>query len=162
MKKLLLVIGIGFLLVAMPAISALPMQAIKKTPTHTTLIEQVKEPRVPIEPLDIPEWADGNLSGIWGLNVLGKPLAPAGWLFGYYGSLQFIAGFWEFNATNISGFIGGLHLGPFLLGKIVFPDENETLFVGLGGTNETHFYYRLMGIVGPTFYIYGIHLKFEI
>ena len=161
MKKILSILGVCFLLIAMPAITAVPLQSIQTPSISTTYKEKITEHREPIKPLDIPEWADGNITGLWGLNVLGKPLTPVGWLFGYYGGLQFAAAFWEFNETNISGFIGGLHLGPFLLGKIVFPDENETLFVGLGGTNETHFYYRLMGIIGPTFYIYGIHLKFE-
>ena len=160
MKKLMLILGVCFLLVAMPTLSALPMRAPKTHHLDTVMEEQAIESKEPIQPMDVPEWAEGNLTGLWGVNVLGQPLEPIGWLYGFYGTYQFAAAFWVFNESEISGYIGGLHIGPFLLGKIVFPDENETLFVGLGGRNETHFYYRLMGIVGPTFYIYGIHIKF--
>jgi hypothetical protein len=38
---------------------------------------------------------------------------------------------------------------------------NQTYFVGLGGANETNFYWRIMGLVGPTFSMYGVYSKFE-
>ena len=48
-----------------------------------------------------------------------------------------------------------------MLGIIGDNSDQNSLIVGLGGRNETHFYFRLMGIVGPTFYIAGIYKPIE-
>jgi hypothetical protein len=113
-----------------------------------------------------PDWAMGNFSGVWGLNVLGQPLPPAGWVAGYYAFNglfgRFEGVFDVFNVTNATGAIGGFFLGPFMFGQIVNRTTgNSTGFVGIGGANTTHFYWRIMGILGPTFYMYGVYSKFE-
>lgn len=112
-----------------------------------------------------PDWATGNFSGVWGLNIAGQPLPPVGWLAGYYSNMgigRFVGVFSPFNVTNITGYIGGILLGPFMLGIVGNSTTgNQTYFVGLGGANTTHFYWRIMGFVGPTFYMYGIYTKFK-
>ena len=114
---------------------------------------------------DATEW-DGNFSGVWGLNFLGKPLEPLGWVKGNYTHnifVRFEGTYAMYNNTNTFG-ISSFIIGPFMLGRIWNQtSENSTLFVGLGGINEntSEFYFRIMGIWGPTFYMYGNSTKFE-
>lgn len=160
MKKLLFVIGICFL-IALPSTLAFPT-VLKKT-EYTKNCVDFDSTSANDTP---PSWATGNFSGVWGLNVLGQPLPPAGWLVGYY-SFNGLVGRFEgvfdvFNVTNATGAIGGFFLGPFMFGQIAnITTGNATGFVGIGGANTTHFYWRIMGFVGPTFYMYGVHSQLQ-
>ncbi len=113
-----------------------------------------------------PEWAVGNFSGVWGLNILGVPLEPAGWIEGYYSDtflfhMQGVYG--ENNQTTPMCNISIWAFGPFLIGAAQnISTGNGTFIVGLGGVNETqHFYWRISAIIGPSFYMYGTYTKFE-
>jgi hypothetical protein len=155
---------IGLLVFVVCIVSSIPVAAMG--PLHHSIKIQV-----PVSPSPIldngtpPDWATGNFSGIWGINVVGQPFPPAGWLAGYYSNMgigRFVGVFALFNATNVTGYIGGILLGPFMLGIVGnSTTKNQTFFVGLGGANQTHFYWRIMGFVGPTFYMYGIYTPFH-
>ena len=55
----------------------------------TTFIKGIKNEQ-PIQTLeDIPEWAIGNFTGVWGLNLNGQPQDPVGLVLGYYGEYIF-------------------------------------------------------------------------
>jgi hypothetical protein len=113
-----------------------------------------------------PRWANGNFSGLWGVDIWGEFLIPIGWMFGYYkwsvNIGYFYAGFALFGEEDVSWFIQGYFFGPFILGAIG-PNEyaNESFFVGLGKYNETNYYWRIMGEEGPTFFMYGEYLKYN-
>ena len=114
---------------------------------------------------DPPQWANGNFSGIWGLDIWGDWRIPIGWMFGYYKHNTnfgyFYAGFADFEEENATWFIQGYFFGPFMFGSIGENEyANETIFVGIGRYNETNYLWRLMGEVGPTFFIYGTYMKF--
>ena len=154
MKKILAVLGICILLAIMPTMSAVSHQKVDTIETQM--------------PTDTPpEWATGNFTGEWGLSVLGVPFVPLGWIEGYYaqsGILGRYEGYFaEFNVTNATGKIAGFMLGPFMIGGVQdIATGNGTWFVGIGGVNETQqFYWRLTGILGPNFYIYGTYTEFE-
>lgn len=161
MKKILVSTSLCLLMILVPVASALPV--LNQQEHHLPITTRTSS----ASPLDSPpEWAEGNFSGVWGLNILGQPLSPIGWVAGYYDVNGIIGRFEgifdQFNVTNATGAIGGFFLGPFMFGKIMnITTGNATGFVGLGGANETHFYWRIMGIIGPTFYMYGVYSKFE-
>ena len=113
-----------------------------------------------------PDWATGNFSGVWGINAFGVPLPAAGWVKGYYADRFFARIEGEYgvftNMTNGTGSFFAIGIGPFLLGGInSYATENGTYLTGLGGVNETTFYWRINLIIGPTFYMHGNYSKFE-
>jgi len=115
---------------------------------------------------EAPEWAVGNFSGVWGLNIWGQPLPAAGWIEGYYSDnfffrMQGVYG--KNNETYPICNISTWAFGPFLFGGAQnISTGNGTFIMGLGGVNETqHFYWRISAIIGPNFYIYGNYTKFE-
>jgi hypothetical protein len=161
MKKILLAIVIGFLLLGMPAILAHPMQNIRQAGTAILPRENISYTNdTP------PDWAAGNFSGVWGVNILGIPLPPIGWIEGYFshapgfGLLE--GGYAEFNETNATNILGGLMIWIFFLGGVTnIATGNGTYVSGIGVANETHFYWRLNAIIGPSFYIHCEYSKFE-
>ena len=160
MKKLvILTLVICMVVSSISATTAVPIRNLSKIQEHIPQAVATMDTETP------PDWATGNFSGVWGLNIAGQPLPPAGWLAGYYSNMgigRFVGVFAPFNATNVTGYIGGILLGPFMLGIVGNSTTgNKTYFVGLGGANTTHFYWRIMGFVGPTFYMYGLYTKFE-
>lgn len=170
MKKLFLLIGISLLLVGMPMATAisspvwvLSKPKIQRLEKEVATIEETNNPSTMEDP---PTWANGNFSGVWGLDIWGEVQIPLGWLYGYYKRVHnlgyFYAAFDDFWDENDSNFMQGFLIGPFMLGSLGYNESaNETLFVGLGGYNETHFYWRVMGQTGPTFFMYGQYTKFE-
>ncbi|MFO7677872.1 MAG: hypothetical protein R6V50_05780 [Thermoplasmatota archaeon] len=162
MKKILIVIGICFLLLGMPTMMAVPLH--KQHRLQHQIIE--RSISTSYENNTPPDWAAGNFSGVWGLNVLGVPLPPIGWVKGYFANQPGVgrleAGFAEFNVTNATGFIGGLMIWVFFIGGVVSAETgNGTYVAGIGVANETHFYWRLNAIIGPTYYILCEYAKFE-
>ena len=161
MKKLIIAMGICFLLVGMPAMTAFPTEKIRHTRTIFPTISPIS-----LDNDAPPDWAAGNFSGVWGLNILGVPLPPAGWVKGYFanqpGLGRLEAGFAEFNVTNATGLIGGFMLWVFFIGGIQSVETgNGTYVAGIGVANETHFYWRLNAIIGPSYYIHCEYSKFE-
>ena len=161
MKKALFVLGICLILVGMSTASALPLPKLRhleaKIPNTTYPVSNNDTP---------PDWAKGNFTGVWGLNFLGIPLPPIGWIKGYFahtpgwGRLE--GGYAEFNVTNATNNLTGFMIWIFFLGGVTnIATGNGTYVSGIGVANETHFYWRLNAIIGPTYYIHCEYTKFE-
>jgi hypothetical protein len=112
-----------------------------------------------------PNWANGNFTGVWGIDIWGEYQIPLGWMFGYYklgiNIGYFAAGFNFFGETEISWFIQGYIFGIFMFGSMD-PNEytNQTFFVGIGNCNETDYHWRVMGEEGPVFFMNGKYTIF--
>lgn len=161
MNKKLIFVGIIVLVLCMPV----SMSYSISTPA-TKNIESYKSCAAGNNTTTPPDWAVGNFSGVWGLNILGVPLEPAGWIEGYYSDtflfrMQGVYG--KNNETEPMCNISTWAFGPFLFGGAQnISTGNGTFIMGLGGVNETqHFYWRISAIIGPNFYIYGTITKFE-
>jgi len=154
MKKTI-IIGIIFLLVVgIPMTSAVNVERM-------TYVKNLRTEN-PVGSLeDIPDWAIGNFTGVWGFNVNGEPYEdPLGLLLGYYGQHLF-AGLLT-NTTAPNGWIWGIRFSVFMFGMVAnLEGEQKIPIVGIGGFNEENFYYRFMSIVGPTFYMAGVYTPFE-
>jgi len=161
MKKII-ILAICLILLSMPLTVAYPNIS---TLNRTTNLLNPMEKSVYNE-TNPPDWAEGNFSGVWGLNLLGMPLEPAGWMKGYY-SQKFIFRMEGIYGNNNESFprnnIATWAFGPFLIGGAQnITTQNGTFIAGLGGVNETnHYYWRLSAIIGPSFYMYGTFTKFE-
>ena len=154
MRKLILVGIISIMLMGIPMVSAVNVE-------RATFIKNLRSEN-PVGSLeDIPEWAIGNFTGIWGFNVNGEPYEdPIGLTFGFYGDHLF-AGILT-NTTAANGWIFGFRFSVFMFGMVANLDGSQKVpIVGIGGFNEENFYYRFMSIVGPTFYIAGVYAPFE-
>jgi len=165
MKKFLVVLGICVLLANMLTTFAKSTPTLKFIQRNTNLFTTDIEKK-PSPADDPPEWANGNFSGLWGIDIWGEWDIPIGWMFGYYKRNTnfgyFYAGFAEFEQQNASWFIQGYFFGPFMFGSIGENEyANETLFVGIGRYNDTNYHWRLMGEVGPTFFVDGTYTKFQ-
>ena len=167
MKKLLFVIGVSFLLAAMPITLSVstPTQKLGSRLTKILNNQRSEIEEISLPAYDPPEWANGEFAGIWGLDIWGEWHFPAGWMFGYYKQTTswgyFYAGFADFGVENATWFIQGYFLGPFMFGSLGENEyANDTLFVGIGRYNETDYHWRMMGEVGPTFFVEGEHTKY--
>jgi hypothetical protein len=146
MKKISIMICLMILVTIIPITSAINMPNID--PIIPKTIDS-----------DPPDWATGDFIGILGLtNAMGKPGSHKGYVAGYYEKEKFNGRFAgvivQRNATKATGFIGGYIKGPFLIGIIGNLSTKEYKpIVGIGLTNQTHAYFRLMSVIGPTWYI---------
>ena len=161
MKKLLSILGICILLVGTPAAMAI---SLPRTHTMKTNITNHEPSMLTTD--DPPDWAKGNFTGVWGLNVLGIPLPPSGWIEGYFANTpgwgRLEAEFAEFNVTNATAKLSGFMIWVFFLGGVSsIATGNGTFVSGIGVANETHFYWRLNAIIGPNYYIHCNYTKFE-
>jgi hypothetical protein len=154
MKKTI-IIGIIFLfLIGIPMTSAVNVERM-------TYVKNLRTEN-PVGSLEeIPDWAIGNFTGVWGFNVNGEPYEdPLGLILGYYGEHLF-AGLLT-NTTAPNGWIWGIRFSVFMFGMVAnLEGEQKIPIVGIGGFNEENFYYRFMSIVGPTFYMAGVYTPFE-
>lgn len=163
MKKIFLIIGVCVILLGMSTATAISIHKIKNINS-----EKIITSTISADPENAPNWAVGNFTGKWGLNVWGADWLPLGCVEGYYGK-----GFhWNVkigrllieyarNDEENSSKLEGIFFGPYLLGKATDENGNETAFVGIGSYNETNFRWRVMGEVGPTLYMKGTFAKFE-
>jgi hypothetical protein len=110
--------------------------------------------------LETPDWATHEFRGVIGVtDELGHPLKPVRYIAGYCKDSfkgKFLGVIVDKNEAEPREYFGGLVKGPFLLGFIDPHNADKRLpCVGIGGNNATHFYFRLMLIQGPTYYIAG-------
>jgi hypothetical protein len=134
MKKIIAILLVGLLVVSIPAVSSL---RVPKVPQKNIQITERT-----IVPADIPEWADGNISGVFaeknetnGYNILGN-------LFGYYhiswGQVGYYVGAWQTSDGNASGYFAGWFFYHVALGQFNVTDSNVTGgFIGLMEFNQT-------------------------
>ncbi len=162
MKKILLTLGICFILIAMPIMTANPMKQIRNPRIKTLMSDIEKQTPALDEP---PEWANGNFTGVWGITILGFPTPPMGWIAGYYQEIGLgtLAGvFGPFNG-NATGVIAGFMLWVFFMGGVEdIATGDGTYVAGIGIANETnsHYYMRLHGILGPNYYMSVEYTRF--
>jgi hypothetical protein len=153
------------LLVICLVLSAIPLAAA--TPARNHIQPQRWSEPVPTtyDNETPPEWATGNFTGVWGVTIFGVPLAPSGWITGYYQKIglgNFEGVYATFNETNATSFLRGIMLWIFFLGGAgSIQTGNATWVTGIGVANETHFYWRINAIIGPSFYIHCRYTKFE-
>ena len=156
MKKVITIAFVFLLLAGIPTISSM---SIKNTPNILSKLPNINGPKISTLD-DIPDWAVGNFTAVWGLNINGQPGDPLGLVIGYYGEHLFAGLITNTSAPN--GWIWGIRFSIFMFGMVAnIEGEEQAPFVGLGLWNEEEFYYRIMSIVGPTFYIYGVYTPFE-
>ena len=160
MLKKAIIIGICCLLLFVPVTSGFV------TPAQQQYLPQKLIRPIPLQTLeDPPEWANGNFTGVWGLNILGIPTPPIGWIVGYYENMglgRFVGVFAEFNVTNATGGLIGMMLWVFFIGGVgSIATGNGTYVAGIGVANETHYYVRLNAIIGPSYYVHVNYTKFE-
>jgi len=168
MKKIIIILGVCFLLLSIPVTIAINTPNLALS-TLKTIIKNEKsklKSSLNIGKLDDPPaWANGNFTGVWGVNILGIPTNPIGWIAGYYQNIglgQFAAVFGEFNKTNASGALIGIMLWVFFIGGVGSTTTgNGTYVAGIGVANETHYYVRLHAIIGPSYYIHVKYTEFE-
>ena len=113
-----------------------------------------------------PAWANGNFTGVWGLDIWGEHNIPLGWMFGYFKlSIEigyFAAGFNIFGEPDISWFIQGYIFGIFMFGNMGKNEyTNQTYFVGIGKCSKTNYHWRIIGEEGPVFYMEGKYTMFD-
>jgi hypothetical protein len=156
MKKILIIICLNVLFTSMPMSTA-----IIPSISEYQQIDQYIYAKTDQVNGDPPDWATGYFVGVIGVtNQMGKPGPRRGHIIGYYEKEGFKGKFAGViarrNSTEASGFIGGYLSGRYMIGIMgnISTRENSPI-VGIGVNNETHMYYRLMGLVGPTFYIAG-------
>ena len=143
---------IGVLISLMVLITMLPLTSAMTIPLDNIIIPNTVDS-------DPPDWATGGFVGVLGLtNEMGRPESYRGYVAGYYEKEKFNGRFAgviaQRNASEATGFIGGYIKGPFLIGIIGNLSTREYKpIVGIGSTNQTHAYYRLMSLIGPTMYI---------
>ena len=170
MKNMLFIVGIGILMIGMPLATALSTSTmtyskpvINSLEKETSTITNTDHSATTDEP---PGWANGNFSGVWGFDIWGAYQLPIGWMFGYYKHNTkfgyFSAAFADFGHENVSWYIQGYFVGPFMFGSLGENESaNTTIFVGIGRYNETNYHWRIMGETGPTFFMNGGYTKFD-
>lgn len=163
MKKILIILGICFLLIVMPAMTVKPMKLTNNVQSIKSILPDIKKPFPVLD--DPPEWANGNFTGIWGVTIFGVPTPPIGWISGYYQEIglgTFAGVFAPFNEINATGAIVGYMLWIFFMGGVQsIATGNGTYVAGIGvANNETHYYMRLHGILGPNYYMYVEYTRF--
>ena len=134
MKKLYVTLLISLLFAFLPAASAVQI--------HTNLNVEKK-----VATYDHPDWADGGFVGVWGLKN-----HTLGYFAGYYGHrgrAQFFVGVWNTTDGSKWGYIKGITIGPYVLGKVNVSGDNRMVpIVGLFAANETRFIAKIMGVRG--------------
>ena len=133
MKKILAILLVGIFVVSIPSASSLmlPKLAIRnisKTPVSTT---------------DVPEWADGEISGVFALKNETGEYEIQGNVFGYYGywwgnNSGSFEGTWETLDGSQSGQFAGWFFYHLAVGYYnTTGSEDEGGFVSLFRRNET-------------------------
>jgi hypothetical protein len=156
MKMKIITVGVFFILVLIPICTAFTTPEIKFRDINIQ-----KNSNISLTKFDEPpDWATNSFIGYSGItDINGKPQEPSRVIMGYSQD-DFKEKFFGItvNLSNeeADSYFGGYIAGPFLFGIIGDINSDwKTPIVGLGGRNETHFYFRAMAILGPTFYIIG-------
>ena len=147
----------------MPITTAISAPSFKESKSLENILFNNQIPEIRDIP---PNWANGNFTGSWGLDIWGEYNIPIGWMFGYYKlSIDigyFAAGFNVFGDPDISWFAQGYIFGIFMFGHMGGNDyTNETYFVGIGKCDTNRYHWRIICEEGPVFYMDGEYTVFE-
>jgi hypothetical protein len=134
MKKILAVLLVGVLVVSIPAVSSLRLPKM--------IQKQISITNTPMGTTDVPEWADGNITGVYAMKNETTGYDILGNVFGYYhiawGACGYYAGVWETLDGNTSGYFAGWFFFSIALGEFNITGNNETGgFIGLIKINES-------------------------
>ena len=141
MRKILAILLVGIFVVAIPAASSISLSKVGRTSIPST----------PISAADVPEWADGNITGVYAMkNETGYEIL--GSLFGYYnivwGNTGYYAGVWETLDGSSSGQFSGWFFYHIALGQYNTTGSNDTGgFIGLLRFNETDMTIKAVSLV---------------
>ncbi len=160
MKKLVIILGVCFLFASLPVASGLAISSFKDI---KPLVKDNNS--VGLSDNNPPDWATHGFVGVLGItDNIGKPQEPVSIIAGYCqeefkGKVAGIIAIREGEENIIEGYFAGQINGPFMFGILGnTTTEKNTFIVGLGFRNETHFYFRIMALVGPTLYIAGKYM----
>jgi hypothetical protein len=134
MKKIIAILLVGLLVISIPAVSSI---RIPKIPQKNIQISEKT-----VVPADIPEWADGNISGVFAMKNETEGYDILGNVFGYYhiswGQVGYYAGVWSTSDGNTTGCFAGWFFYSVALGEYNITGSDETGgFIGLMKINES-------------------------
>ncbi|MHA2367035.1 MAG: hypothetical protein ACXAC7_23990 [Candidatus Hodarchaeales archaeon] len=143
MKKILAILIVGIFVVSIPAASSLMLPRIARRNITTT----------PVQTTDVPEWADGNISGVYAIKNETGQYEILGNLFGYYdlwwgNSSGSFEGTWETLNGSQSGQFAGWFFYQIALGYYnVTGSEESGGFISLIRINETDMSIQAVALV---------------
>ena len=134
MKKIIAILLVGLLVASIPAVSSLRIPKVLQKNTQIT--------QKTLVPADVPEWADGNITGVYAeknetsvYNILRN---VSGYYGIYWGQVGYFAGVWTTLDGNITGEFAGWFFYHLTIGEYNITDSNETGgFIGLMEINES-------------------------
>ena len=133
MKKILAILLVGMFVVAIPSASSImrPRAALR----------QIFD--IPVITSDVPDWADGNISGIYAMKNDTGGYEILGTVFGYYNlywgnNSGYYAGIWNSFDGNESGGFAGWFIHHLAIGWYNITGSEDTHgFISLFKRNET-------------------------
>ncbi len=134
MKKILAILLAGIFVVSIPAVASLNLPRICS--------KQILDKPI-IKTTDVPEWADGNITGVYAEKNETGEYVILGNIFAYYhlfwgNSSGYYVGLWESSDGNQSGQFSGWFFYHIMLGYYNTTDSNDTGgFIGLMNVNES-------------------------
>jgi len=141
MRKILAILLVGIFVVAIPSASSMMGPRIGRR-----II-----PNTPIRTADVPEWADGNITGVYAMkNETGYEIL--GTIFAYYdnvwGRVGYYKGIWQSLDGNNSGQFAGWYFHHVALGHYnITGSEDDGGFIGLLRFNETDMTIKAVSLV---------------
>jgi hypothetical protein len=143
MKKLAAILLVAIFVVSIPSAAA---SVIRPRAASKQQLE------IPAATTDIPDWADGNISGVYAMKNETGEFVLLGSVFGYYhlswGNSGYYAGIWETLDGSQSGGFSGLFFFHIAIGKYNITGSDDTDgFICLFKRNETDMTIQSVGIV---------------
>lgn len=134
MKKILTILLVGILVFSIPVATSLRLPRI--------IQKHISISNTPIVATDVPEWADGNITGVYAMKNETSGYDILGNVSGYYHvsweGCGYYAGVWETLDGNTSGCFAGWYFYYITLGEYNVTGSNETGgFIGLIKINES-------------------------
>ena len=143
MKKILAILLVGIFVVSIPAASSMMLPRIAR---RQKLFDS------PVQTTDVPEWADGNLTGVYAMkNETGYEIL--GNISGYYGVMWgnnsgYYSGVWESLDGTQSGAFAGWFFYHVALGYYnLTGSEDAGGFIGLFRVNESDMTIKSVALV---------------
>lgn len=145
MRKILAILFVGIFVVSIPSASSLML------PIPRLARRQIFD--IPVQATDVPEWADGNFSGVYAMKNETTGYEFLGTVFGYYNiawgnNSGYYAGVWETLDGNNSGAFSGLFFYHVTIGQYNITGSEETGgFIGLFRVNESDMTIKSVALV---------------
>ena len=133
MKKILAILLVGIFVVSIPSASSLMLPRIVKKQVFDT----------PIQSTDVPDWADGNITGVYAIKNETGEFEIQGNIFAYYhlswgNYTGYYRGTWESLDGSVSGEFAGWFIYHITVGYYNITGSEETGgFISLFRRNET-------------------------